>query len=330
MKKFMLALMLAITSLAMIVSPADAKRLGGGGSFGKQSSNYSRQATPSSPSYNQAPSAAPYRPSTPAATPQSVPPKPASPWRNVLGGALLGFGLGALMSHFGIGGALGGMLGSLLTIALLAFAVIFVIRLFSRNRYEQSNNPAYATPMPGPSPIGSAAAATPEIGSGLKDINPPPGYQTGAPAALQGNGVGAGGQPAGGAPARIEKWGIPADFDTAGFVRNAKTYFIRLQAAWDRADVNDIREFTSPEMFAELRMQLTERGPAPNATDVVQLEAELLGIEQLPYDYLATVRFQGLIKEAPDASAEPFAEIWNLSKPQNGGGGWVLAGIQQV
>ncbi|MBP0599955.1 Tim44 domain-containing protein [Herbaspirillum sp. LeCh32-8] len=333
MKKFMLALMLAITSLAIVISPADAKRLGGGGSFGKQSSNYSRQATPSSPSYNQAPSATPYRPSTPAAAPQSVPAKPASPWRNILGGALLGLGLGALMSHFGIGGAAGGMLGSLLTIVLLAGAAFFLIRLFSsRNRYEQNNNPAYATPMPGPSPIGSAAAnGTPEIGSGLKDINPPPFFPGNAPAALQGNGFGGSAQPvAAAAPAQIEKWGIPADFDTAGFVRNAKTYFIRLQAAWDRADVNDIREFTSPEMFAELRMQLTERGASLNATDVVQLDAELLGIEQLPYDYMATVRFQGLIKEAPDASAEPFAEIWNLSKPQNGSGGWVLAGIQQV
>ncbi|WP_050466601.1 Tim44 domain-containing protein [Herbaspirillum chlorophenolicum] len=321
MKKFLLVLMLVLTSLTLVMSPADAKRLGGGGSFGKQSSNYSRQASPSSPSYNSSPSAAPARPATPAATPQGVPAKPASPWGNILGGALLGFGLGALMSHFGIGGVAGGVLGSLLTIVLLAGAAFFLIRMFTRNRYEQSNNPVYATPMPGVSPIGSAAGATPEIGSGLKDINPPP-------AALQGNGFGsAAGQPA--APAQIEKWGIPDGFDTAGFVRNAKTYFIRLQAAWDRADINDIREFTTPEMFAELRMQLTERGASPNATDVVQLEAELLGIETMPYDYMATVRFQGLIKEAPELSAEPFAEIWNLSKPQSGGG-WVLAGIQQV
>lgn len=327
MKKILLALMLAMTSLALLMSPADAKRLGGGGSFGKQSSNYSRQAAPSSPSpsYSQ-PAATPARPSAPAATPQSAPlPRPASPWRNILGGALLGFGLGALLSHLGIGGALGGMLGSLLTIALLCAAVVFLIRLFARGREAQSNNPAYATPMPGVSPIGSAAGATPEIGSGLRDINPPPVLQPTAPAALQGAGAGTSGQ-----PARIEKWGIPANFDIPGFERNAKTYFIRLQAAWDRADINDIREFTTPEMFAELRMQLTERGPSPNVTDVVQLEAELLGIETQTYDYLATVRFQGLIKEAADASAEPFAEIWNLAKPQNGASGWVLAGIQQV
>jgi predicted lipid-binding transport protein (Tim44 family) len=318
MKKILLALLLSITSLSLIMSPAEARRLGGGGSFGKQSSHYSRQAAPSSPSYNQ-PSATPYRPSAPAATPQSAPmPRPASPWRNMLGGALLGFGLGALMSHFGIGGALGGMLGSLLTIALLCAAVIFLIRLFARGREAQNNNPAYAAPMPRVSPIGSAAGATPEIGSGLRDINPPP-------TALQGSGYGATAQ-----PVQIQQWGIPEGFDTAGFVRNAKTYFIRLQAAWDRADVNDIREFTTPEMFAELRMQLTERGAAPNATDVVQLDAQLLGIETMAFDYLATVRFQGLIKEAPDASAEPFAEIWNLAKPLNGSGGWVLAGIQQV
>lgn len=320
MKKTLLILMLALTSLSLLMSPADAKRLGGGGSFGKQSSNYSRQV-PASPSYGQSYSA-PARPAAPAAAPapQNIPAKPASPWRNIVGGALVGLGLGALMSHFGMGGAGGGMFGSLITLLLLAGVAFFLFRMFSRARQEQSNNPAYAAPMPRVSPIGSAAGATPEIGSGLRDVNTPP-------AASPGNGYAAASPAA--APAAIEKWGIPADFDAPGFVRNAKTYFIRLQAAWDRADINDIREFTTPEMFAELRLQLQERGASANATDVVQLDAELLGIETQAHDYLATVRFQGLIKEAPELSAEPFAEIWNLSKPQNGGG-WVLAGIQQV
>ncbi|MFL9926730.1 Tim44-like domain-containing protein [Herbaspirillum lusitanum] len=323
MKKFLLALMLVLTSVTLVMSPADAKRLGGGGSFGKQSSNYSRQATPSRPA-GQSSSAAPAQPSAPAAAPQGVPAKPASPWRNIVGGALLGLGMGALLSHFGIGGGM----GSILTIVLLAFAAFFIIRLFTRKSYDQGpgREPAYAAP--GVSPVGSAGM-TPEIGSRLEPV----GAQ--APAALQGSGFGGGGYGnnqgnTAAAPATLEKWGIPADFDTAGFVRNAKTYFIRLQAAWDKADINDIREFTSSEMFAELRLQLQERGPSPNATDVVQLNAELLGIETLASDYLATVRFEGLIKEAPDASAEPFAEIWNLSKPLNAGGGWVLAGIQQV
>jgi predicted lipid-binding transport protein (Tim44 family) len=113
-------------------------------------------------------------------------------------------------------------------------------------------------------------------------------------------------------------------------VRNAKIYFIRLQAAWDKADINDIREFTTPEMFAELRMQIQERGASPNNTDTVTLNAELMGIETHENDYLASVKFSGMIKEADNAPAEPFTEVWNLSKPTSGQGGWVLAGIQQL
>jgi predicted lipid-binding transport protein (Tim44 family) len=314
--------MLAITAMTVAMSGAEAKRLGGGGSFGKQSSNYSRQA-PTRPA--QSPSnVAPAKPATPAATPQSVPPKPASPWKGILGGALLGLGLGALLSHFGLGGAMASMLSTILMVALLAFVAMFLFRMFTRKNGGNSGSAGNNgfTPQPAYASAAEPSVHSPEIGSRIEPV----GVQ--APASLQGNNEF--GSSAAAANAPIIPWGIPADFDVAGFVRNGKTYFIRLQAAWDRGDINDIREFTTPEMFAELRMQLTERGAAPNATDVVQLDAELLGIETMAFDYLATVRFQGLIKEAPDASAEPFAEIWNLSKPLNGSGGWVLAGIQQV
>jgi len=215
------------------------------------------------------------------------------------------------MSHFGLGGGF----GSILLIALLAFAAMALFRMFNRKSEPQtvytaySNNDAHV--QPAYASLSQPSLNTPQIGSGLQ------------PAAL--NHVDADGH-----PATVVPWGIPADFDVAGFVRNGKSYFIRLQAAWDSADINDIREFTTPEMFGELRLQLQERGATPNSTDVVKIDGELLGIETLAHDYLATIRFTGLIKEAPEASAEPFAEIWNLSKPVSGPGGWVLAGIQQV
>jgi predicted lipid-binding transport protein (Tim44 family) len=125
-------------------------------------------------------------------------------------------------------------------------------------------------------------------------------------------------------------WTIPEGFDVPGFLRNAKTYFIRLQAAWDKADLNDIREFTSTEMFAEFRLELQERGSSANVTDVVKLDAEMLGVETVGADYLASVKFTGLIKEDPAADATQFAEVWNLSKSVDGHSGWVLAGIQQL
>jgi predicted lipid-binding transport protein (Tim44 family) len=312
MKKLLVVLMLVLTSMTLMMSGAEAKRLGGGGSFGKQSSNYSRQA-PTRPAA--APSAAP-APTAPAASPQSIPAKPASPWRGIVGGALLGLGAGALLSHFGLGGAAGSMFSTILMIAVAGFVIMLLLRLFNRkgngsgeSAYSRNNlQPAYAAPQ--------SSGYTPEIGSRIEPL----GVQT--PAALSANGAAA--------PAAITPWGIPANFDVPGFVRNGKMYFIRLQAAWDKADLNDLREFTTPEMFAELRLQLQERGSAPNNTDVVQIEGELLGIETIGDTYLATLKFTGLIKEAPDASAESFAEIWNLSKPTTGNVGWLLAGIQQV
>jgi predicted lipid-binding transport protein (Tim44 family) len=122
---------------------------------------------------------------------------------------------------------------------------------------------------------------------------------------------------------------VPADFDVEGFVRNAKVHFIRLQAAWDARDLDDIREFTAPEVFAEIRMQLSEEPGAPARTEVVSLEAQLLGIEESASEYVASVRFDGSIREGQGA-AEPFSEVWNLSKPKRGNRGWLLAGIQQL
>ena len=287
MKKFWMALVVAIMGVAVVVSSAEAKRLGGGGSFGKSSPSYSRQA----PAQGAGQSATAPRPAPPAAA-------PASPWRGILGGALLGLGLGALMSHFGLGGEFASMMGTLLMIGLLAFGAMFLFRMLSKKTASQAPRPAFAGPM--------EKSGIPEVGSNLGSALQPVNQQSGA------------------APA------IPADFDTAGFLRHAKTNFLRMQAAWDKGDAQDIREFTTPEMFAELKMQLTERGASANHTDVVTLEAELMGIETVGDEHLASVRFNGMVKEDEHAPVEAFNEIWVLSKPMNGDGGWLLAGIQQV
>ncbi len=315
MKKAFVALIVAVMTLSVGMSTVEAKRLGGGGSIGKQSSGASRQAQ--SPAPMQQNNAAAAKPAAPAAAPAAAAAKP-SMWKGLLGGALLGLGLGALLSHFGLGGALASMISTILMVALIGLAVMFVIRMFRRKSEGSQARPAWAGAAPQQAADhGANGTATPQIGSMLKS-------EQAAPVAEGGFGGGFGNAEA--APA----YGIPAGFDTVGFVRNAKTYFIRLQAAWDKADINDIREFTTPEMFAELRLQIQERGAAVNQTDVVSLDAEVLGVETVGNDHVASVKFFGFIKEDQNASPAQFAEIWNLSKPAAGQGGWVLAGIQQL
>ncbi|HEY4542742.1 MAG TPA: TIM44-like domain-containing protein [Noviherbaspirillum sp.] len=310
MKKYLLTLMIAVGSLSLVVSDADARRMGGGGSFGKQSSMARQSAPAQQAAPSQSRQAQPANATNGAAAANAAKP---SMWKGLLGGALLGLGLGALLSHLGIGGALASMISTMLMVALFAAAAFFIYRMLTRKNAPAARNglqPAYAT---------GNGAGVPEIGSRIEPLNPPA-----APAAFQADNAAAG------TAAEAMSATLPADFDVPGFVRNAKTYFIRLQAAWDAANVNDIREFTTPEMFAELRMQLQERGGAANHTDVVQLDADVLGLETVGNDYLVSVRFTGLIKEDEQSAAQPFTEVWNLSKSVSGNGGWLLAGIQQV
>ena len=325
LKKFLIGATIALSAMSMMAELA-ARPMGGGRSIGRQSQSVQRMAPRPAPAAT--PQQGVNRPApAPATRPGVTPPRP-SMWKGLLGGALLGLGLGALLSHFGLGGAMASMIGSLLTFALIA-GVIFLIWRMIRSR-SQGPRPAAAgynsTGFTGegfggskqfdtPAPRGTA---TPEIGSGLQ----PSAYQPMQPAA---SGIDLN-KPA---PAHTP-WGVPADFDKDSFLRHAKGNFIRLQAAWDKGDVNDIREFTTPEVFAELKLQITERGGNADYTDVVHIDAELLGIENNGTDYLASVEFRGQIKPAPDALAEPFHEVWNLVKPVNGNAGWLLGGIQQV
>jgi predicted lipid-binding transport protein (Tim44 family) len=105
--------------------------------------------------------------------------------------------------------------------------------------------------------------------------------------------------------------------------------FVRLQTAFDNNRADDLREFTSPEMFAELSLDLMQRGQDQHATDVVTLDARLLGVEQVDASELASVRFEGMLREG-EAAATPFVEVWNFTRPADRSSGWVLAGIQQV
>jgi len=300
-KKILIGAVLAVSALSMLAE-ATARPMGGGRTIGRQSQNVSRMPPATAP--QQAPRQA--APAPAPAAPAAMPPKSASPWKGILGGALLGLGIGALFSHFGMGGAIGSLFGTLIMLALAGGVVFLIVRLV-RGR-GQPAPAAFGGNGGGNNVYQMQPSRTPDIGSRLQ---PEPAQRAAAPVAHT-------------------PWGVPADFDAPSFLRVAKSNFIRLQAAWDKGDSADIREFTTPEVFAELKMQISERGAQKDYTDVVTIDAELLGIETSDHDYLASVKFTGTIKPAPDALAEPFNEVWNLSKPMSGASGWMLAGIQQL
>jgi predicted lipid-binding transport protein (Tim44 family) len=307
-------LAIGLTSVALFgMEVAEAKRLGSGKSVGRQSNTVmQRDATPpASPQQGAMPSQSAQTQAAarqnPAAAQAAQPAR--NRWLGPIAGLAAGLGLAALASHLGFGEEL----ASMMLILLMVVAAVVVVRMIMARRAQP--RPAFQTAGYQPEGVGSEASVR---------FSPVPSREQAAD--LRAPVVG----PAGGEVAAAAHPGIPAGFDVDGFVRNAKVQFVRLQAAFDAGDVNDLREFTSPEMFAELKMQIAERQGAANRTDVVRLDAELLGIESDAEDHVASVRFWGLVRESEGAAAEPFDEVWNLVKPVSGGSGWVLAGIQQL
>jgi len=332
--KLWTAVLVASLSLSSLEAMA-AKRLGGGKSMGQQSSQVTqREAARSAPASPAAPAqAAPTQgvaqPAAPASTPSPMAQQPQrKPWGAMLGGLAAGLGLAWLAHSLGFGAEF----GQFLMFALIAVVFFALLAMFMRRRapltddrspyaFEGATASGQAQPssLPqyNPQNVGNDSSARP--------MDTDPAY---APVATRQGAV------IGSALMGKQTWGIPAGFDTLGFVQAAKDNFIVLQKAWDRSDIATLRSMMTDAMLQEIKTQLAEReanaSGQPNQTDVVMLEAQLLGIEEVNGFYMASVEFSGMIREEPSAGPSPFREVWNMTRPKAGQVGWLVAGVQAL
>lgn len=325
-------------TLALTTLHADAaKRLGGGKSMGQQSSNVTQRDSAPPPAAPAAgtnasnatvPNAAAAKPAAGAAAPAAAPKRP---WGAMLGGLAAGLGLAWLASSLGLGEGL----AQLMTVVLLVGAVVLLLGWFLRRKASSSPQGGLAYQGAGggvggdfsaskpynPKNVGNDASARPWERNSMA-------FDAATVAGRSGSG-----SLIGSALAGSQNWGIPAGFDTEGFLKAAKANFVTLQSAWDKADISTLRSMMTDEMVTEIRSQLAEREHQAsgliNQTDVVMLEAHLLGIEEMPDVYMASVEFSGMIREEPASSPNPFREVWNMTKPK-AGGGWLVAGVQAL
>ena len=319
MKTLLTALIVSVAAVGMAPTEADARRLGGGGGMGMQRSLPARTppaALPAKPA--QTPAASPATAGAPAAAAAAAPRRS---WMAPLAGLAAGLGLAALMSHLGLGAEFANMIMMVL-LAIVAFVAIrFLLRRFGPNAGASQPRVAAAGGAGTPgmqfktqADAWAKPASTPALGS------------TGAPA-WSGSGNAS---PSFAAEPVATASALPADFDRDGFERIAKMIFIRMQAANDAGDLNDLRQFTTPELFAAARLELQERGSQRQQTDVVKVDAEVLEVATEAERQVVSVRFHGLIREELDGVANPFDEVWHLVRPLDGSREWAIAGIQQM
>ena len=323
MKKLLTGL--AIGALAATFTfDADAqRRLGGGRNLGRQSAPVQqRQATP--------PATTPQQQAAPQGTQQAAPAQGApaaaaaarSPWRGALMGLAAGLGIAALASWLGMSEAL----TMILTVVLIGFALMLLVGFIARRLQPARAGAGAATPR-GPGTytnVGYETAPVPRPAPTMTPRTPPAQPAATAPAARPGSAMDQFARAPGsvhGAP-----WGIPAGFDTDRFLANAKSHYAKLQRAWDTGNLDELSEFTTNDMFIALTHELRARA-GQSKTEVVAVDAELLGIESTADVHIASVKFDGTLRV--DGEIERVSEVWNLSKSVVGGG-WVLAGIQQL
>lgn len=299
MKRWTTVLALAIVSVALLPDLANAKRLGGGGSAGMRRDVPPRTAPDSLPAKPAQPNQAAPGAAAGATAAAAAPARRS--WMAPLAGLAAGLGIAALASALGFGPALANIVTLLLLLAVGFVVVRWLMRRFGRQAASARMATPNGAPLAGPSP------ATP---MGFERSAAPAAVAAGPLVAAQGT-------------------PLPADFDAAGFERIAKMIFIRMQAANDAGDLNDLRRFTTPEMFAAARLDLQDRAGLQQRTDVVQIDAEVLDVAQDEQQQIVSVRFHGLVREEQQAGAEPFDEVWHLVKPNDGSREWAIAGIQQ-
>jgi predicted lipid-binding transport protein (Tim44 family) len=273
---------------------AEAKRLGGGSSLGKQysmpRSTPTQQAKPAGPATSQAAAAAAPRASG------------ASRWL----GPLAGLAAGGLLASLFFGDAFEGL--QVMDFLLIAGLVIGGFMLFRLMRRGASPAPATAGAGLGTGPGGFPSGARPVGSRPPSSIasDPYPLSQTGAD--------------------RTPSW-----FNGPAFIEGARNHFIRMQAAWDRADFRDIREYTTPQLYADLQRERERLGSGPQYTEVVTLDVQLASMRRDGDLAVASLEFSGLIREEETGTANPFREIWHVqhdwTSPE---GDWFIAGIQQA
>ncbi|WP_019430106.1 Tim44 domain-containing protein [Limnohabitans sp. Rim47] len=327
MNKLMTLMLAGVLALGSLNAEA-ARRMGGGKSIGQQSNQVTKRdaapQTPAAPAQNAATANA----AKPAAAPAPAAPK--KPWGAMLGGLAAGLGLAWLAHSLGMGGAFGNVLMAL----LIGVAVMAAIGMFMRSRRNavSGNQGGFAYQGAGtsadqpasfkqynPEKVGNDASARPWEGQNTR-------FESSAVEASTGSMIGS-------ALSGNQAWGIPAGFDVDSFVTAAKRNFVTLQDAWDRSDIAMLRSMMTDTMVSEIRSQLAERESQfpgqPNKTEVVMLEAQLLGIEEQADVYLASVEFNGMIREDASAGPSSFREVWNMTKSKQGGG-WLVAGVQAL
>ncbi len=317
---------LAVLVVAVVgLQDAEARRLGGGKSFGSRPSHsapYKRSATPARPS-----------PGQQAVQQQNAQRRAQLANRGGLWGMLGGLALGGLLGALFFGGAFENL--NFLDIAIFALIGFLLYRLFAARARRAASHaggggqPAGTSATPGAGVHREADPGTEarrdwgldseamdrKFGKGESDDGSPP--EESADVREEGDAQ------------------VPSDFDEQAFLKGAERAYRMLQEAWDRGDLDEIERFTTEAVFAEISSQFQDRH-GENRTEILSLDARLMEVRRVGDAMEAGVLFDAYLREVDassgsDERGRQAREVWHFVRPSDASEPtWYLDGIQQL
>ncbi len=329
----------ALMMTTLVLSPlAEAKRMGGGKSYGMSRSNNSS----ASRNYN--------RPATPPPSQQQTAPQRSGP------------GVGGMVAAGVAGAAIGAVAANAMAdnndpttsadpttatengtaastaqpeeknsfgwlwIAILAIAAFFIFRRFSAKKATAHGANPFA-PNSSNSNRQSLNANSGPFARGNNAASPTSPFSGNTTGGSNTNIFGqAVGSSSGGGGAYSNNGNQLADgTEPAAFLRQARAKFLHLQSMNSSSNIEEVRRYFTPDMYTAIREDILSND---DLAEFPSLSAQVLESSQENGQYVASVEFSGTVSESINAQAVPFSEVWHFVKPQNSSE-WLVAGIQQ-
>lgn len=281
----------AFLMVSVAITPiAEAKKFGGGKSFGK--------------SYKTAPAPKQQQQNTNTLSKDQSATKSASK-KGLMGGLLGGLLAGGLLAAM-FGGAFEGIqFMDILIIGLVAFLLFKLMRGMlgakqgSMNQHRQQ----------------------PAFGGNTNQFEQPNVHNFEQQPNTNAGGFGFGGQ-------TDIPHNYPPGFDQAAFLNGSREHYRILQGAWNHNELDKIEEYVSPSLFEDLKEERAKLSGEQH-TDVMYVDAEIVRADYDANKAQLSLQFSGRYRDAVEGIEEEIEDIWHLERDLTAPNApWLIVGIQ--
>ena len=120
----------------------------------------------------------------------------------------------------------------------------------------------------------------------------------------------------------------PPGFDQAAFINCSREHYRILQGAWNHNQLDTIKEYVSPSLFADLQQERAKL-EGEQHTDVMYVDAEIVRADHDGSKAQLSIQFSGRYRDAVENVEENIEDIWHLERDlTTENAPWLIVGIQ--